>query len=78
MYDYLIASAGLYGAVFAHVLTKQVIDRRDHIVGNIYTENVHGINIHKYGTHIFRASDREAWNYANRFAFCYHEVCFWT
>ena len=52
MYDYLIVGAGLYGAVFAHVLTKQnkkclVIDRRDHIAGNIYTENVHGINVHK-------------------------------
>ena len=79
MYDYLIVGAGLYGAVFAHVLTKQnkkclFIDRRDHIAGNIYTENVHGINVHKYGAHIFRASDRDAWNYENRFAFC----CQWA
>ena len=73
MYDYLIVGAGRYGAVFAHELTKQgksclVIDRRDHIAGNIYTENISGINVHKYGAHIFHTSDKEVWNYVNQFA----------
>ena len=73
MYDYLIVGAGLYGAVFAHELTKQgksclVIDRRNHIAGNIYTENVSGINVHKYGAHIFHTSDKEVWDYVNQFA----------
>jgi len=72
-YDYLIVGAGLYGAVFAHALHnagKQVlvIDRRNHIAGNIYTENVHGINVHKYGAHIFHTSDKEVWDYVNQFA----------
>lgn len=73
MYDYLIVGAGLYGAVFAHELNKQgkkclVIDRRSHIAGNIYTENVSGINVHKYGAHIFHTSDKEVWDYVNQFA----------
>ena len=73
MYDYLIVGAGLYGAVFAHELKKQgkkclVIDRRDHIAGNIYTESVSGINVHKYGAHIFHTSDQEVWDYVNQFA----------
>lgn len=73
MYDYLIVGAGLYGAVFAHELTKQgkkclVIDRRDHIAGNIYTEDVHGIQVHRYGAHIFHTSDKEIWDYVNHFA----------
>lgn len=73
MYDYLIVGAGLYGAVFAHELTKQgkkclVIDRRNHIAGNIYTENISGINVHKYGAHIFHTSDKEVWDYVNQFA----------
>ncbi len=73
MYDYLIVGAGLYGAVFAHELTKKgkkclVIDRRNHIAGNIYTENISGINVHKYGAHIFHTSDKEVWDYVNRFA----------
>lgn len=73
MYDYLIVGAGLYGAVFAHELTKQgkkclVIDRRDHIAGNIYTEDVSGIQVHRYGAHIFHTSDKEVWSYVNRFA----------
>ena len=73
MYDYLIVGAGLYGAVFAHELKKKgkkclVIDRRDHIAGNIYTENISGINVHKYGAHIFHTSDREIWDYVNQFA----------
>lgn len=70
MYDYLIVGAGLYGAVFAHELTKQgkkclVIDRRDHIAGNIYTENVSGINVHKYGAHIFHTNNKEVWDFVN-------------
>ena len=73
MYDYLIVGAGLYGAVCAHELTRRgkkclVIDRRGHIAGNIYTENISGINVHKYGAHIFHTSDKEVWEYVNRFA----------
>ena len=72
-YDYLIVGAGLYGAVFARELTARgkkclVIDRRDHIAGNIYTEDIHGINVHRYGAHIFHTSDREVWNYVQQFA----------
>ncbi len=79
MYDYLIVGAGLYGAVFAHELTNQgkkclVIDRRNHIAGNIYTENVSGINVHKYGAHIFHTSDQEVWEYVNRFAQFNHYI----
>lgn len=73
MYDYLIVGAGLYGAVFARELTKRgkrclVIDRRDHIAGNVYTENVSGIHVHRYGAHIFHTSDKEVWEYVNQFA----------
>ena len=72
-YDYLIVGAGLYGSVFAHEMTKRgkrclVIDRRPHIAGNVYTENIHGINVHKYGAHIFHTSDKAIWNYVNQFA----------
>ena len=72
-YDYLIVGAGLYGAVCAHELTKKgkkvlVIDKRNHIAGNVYTENVEDINVHKYGAHIFHTSDKEIWNYVNQFA----------
>ena len=72
-YDYLIVGAGLYGAVFARELTRAgkkclVIDRRDHIAGNIYTEDVSGIQVHKYGAHIFHTSDKEVWDYVNQFA----------
>jgi len=79
MYDFLIVGAGLYGAVFAHELTKQgktclVIDRRDHIAGNIYTENVSGIQVHKYGAHIFHTSDKEVWDYVNQFAEFNHYI----
>ncbi len=71
-YDYLIVGAGLFGAIFAHEANKQgkkclVIDKRDHIGGNIYTENVDGINVHKYGAHIFHTSDEEVWKYINNF-----------
>ena len=72
-YDFLIVGAGLYGAVFARELTKRgkrclVIDRRNHIAGNIYTREVEGINVHEYGAHIFHTSDREVWDYVNQFA----------
>ena len=73
MYDYLIIGAGLYGATFAYEATKRgkkclVIDRRTHIGGNIYCENINGINVHKYGAHIFHTSDKEIWEYVNQFA----------
>lgn len=73
MYDYLIAGAGLFGAVFAYEAAKKgkkclVIDKRGHIGGNIYTENVEGINVHKYGAHIFHTSDKAVWDYVNQFA----------
>ncbi len=72
-YDYLIVGAGLYGAVFAHEMKKAgarclVIDRRSHIGGNIYTENMYGINVHVYGAHIFHTSNKKVWDYINRFA----------
>ena len=72
-YDYLIVGAGLYGAVFAHEMSKAgktclVIDKRDHIGGNVYTENIEGINVHKYGAHIFHTSNRKVWDYMNSFA----------
>lgn len=72
-YDYLVVGAGLFGAVFAHEATKAgkkclVIDRRDHIAGNIYTEEMEGINVHKYGAHIFHTSDKKIWDYVNQFA----------
>ena len=71
--DYLIVGAGLYGAVCAHQLAEKgytcmVIDRRKHIAGNIYTENIHGINVHRYGAHIFHTNDRRVWEYIGRFA----------
>ena len=72
-YDYLIVGAGLYGAVFAHELNKRgkkclVIDRRNHIAGNLYTKEISGINVHQYGAHIFHTSNREVWKYVNQFA----------
>lgn len=72
-YDYLIVGAGLFGAVFAHEATVRgkkcfVIDKRPHIAGNIYTEKTEGINVHKYGAHIFHTSDRKIWEYVNQFA----------
>ena len=73
MYDYLIVGAGLYGATFARHAADNgkkclVIDRRSHIGGNIYTENIEGINVHRYGAHIFHTSDKAVWDYVNRFA----------
>ncbi len=72
-YDYLIVGAGLYGAVMAYELHKRgkkclVIDRRDHIAGNIYCENIEGIHVHKYGAHIFHTSSKKIWDYMNQFA----------
>ena len=72
-YDFLIVGAGLYGASFARLATDGgykclVIDRRNQVAGNVYTENVGGINVHKYGAHIFHTSDREVWDFANKFA----------
>ncbi len=73
MYDFLIVGAGMYGAVFAYEATKKgkkclVVDKRSHIGGNTYTENVDGINVHKYGAHIFHTSDKAIWEYINEFA----------
>ena len=78
-YDYLIAGAGLFGAVFAHEMHKQgrkvlVVEKRDHIAGNIYTEKVMGINVHQYGAHIFHTADEEVWNYVNQYARFNHYV----
>ena len=72
-YDYLVVGAGLYGAVFAYEAKKRgkevlVIDRRDHKGGNIYCEEVNGINVHKYGAHIFHTNNKEVWEYVNEFA----------
>lgn len=72
-FDYLIVGAGLFGSVFAYEATQRgkkclVIDKRNHIAGNIYTENIEGINVHKYGAHIFHTSDKTIWEYVNRFA----------
>ena len=73
MYDYLIVGAGLYGAVCARELTDAgkkvfVIDKRPCIAGNVYTEKVEGINVHKYGAHIFHTNNKKVWDYVNRFS----------
>ena len=72
-YDYVIVGAGLYGATVAYEMTKRgykclVLEKRNHIGGNIYTEKIEGINVHKYGAHIFHTSDKDIWNYINQFA----------
>ena len=72
-YDYLIVGAGLFGAVFAYEAMKRgktclVIERRNHIAGNIYCETIEDIHVHKYGAHIFHTSNQEVWNYINQFA----------
>ena len=69
-YDYLIVGAGLYGSTFAYLATKQgkrclVIDKREHVGGNLYCENVEGINVHKYGAHIFHTSNKKVWDFVN-------------
>ncbi len=73
MYDYVIVGSGLFGSVFAHEMTKRgrkclVVERRDHIGGNIYTYEKDGINIHRYGAHIFHTSDKDVWDYICSFA----------
>lgn len=73
MYDYLVVGSGLYGAIFAHearVHNKSVlvVDKRPNIAGNIYTENIEGINVHKYGAHIFHTNNKKVWNYITQFA----------
>ncbi|MCI8834375.1 MAG: UDP-galactopyranose mutase [Ruminococcus sp.] len=78
-YDYLIVGAGLYGAVMAYELNRKgkkclVIDKRDHIAGNIYCEEIEGIQVHKYGAHIFHTSYRKIWDYMNQFAEFNHYI----
>lgn len=73
MYDYLIVGAGLFGAVFAHEAVKAgksvlVIEKRDHIAGNVYTEDMEGIHVHKYGAHIFHTNLKHVWDYVQQFA----------
>ncbi len=74
-YDYLVVGAGLFGSVFAHFATKAnkkclVIDKKHHLGGNIYCENVEGILVHKYGAHIFHTNDKEVWDFVNSFSEC--------
>ena len=78
-YDYLIVGAGLFGAVFAHEASRRgktclVIDKKNHIGGNIYTEEVEGIQVHRYGAHIFHTSRKQVWDYINQFAEFNHFV----
>ncbi len=78
-YDYLIVGAGLFGAVFAHEMTSRgkkclVIDKRDHVAGNIYSEEVEGIHVHKYGAHIFHTSNPKIWEYMKQFADFNHYI----
>lgn len=78
-YNYLITGAGLFGATFAHEAAKKgktclVIEKRNHIAGNIYNEQIEGINVHKYGAHIFHTSNRTVWDYINQFAEFNHYI----
>lgn len=73
MYDYLVVGAGLFGSIFAYEAKKAgksvlVIDKRDHVAGNIYTKEMHGIQVHQYGAHIFHTSNKEVWEYIQQFA----------
>jgi UDP-galactopyranose mutase len=73
MYDYLVVGSGLYGAVFAYEAKRSgksvlVIDKRPNIAGNVYTEEIEGINVHKYGAHIFHTNNKEVWDYVRKFA----------
>lgn len=79
MYDYLIVGAGLFGSVFAHEAKKNgkeciVIEKRNHIGGNVYNEKIEEINVHKYGAHIFHTSDKKIWDYINQFAEFNHYI----
>ena len=72
-YDYLVVGSGLYGAIFAHEAKSHgksvlVVDKRPNVAGNIYTENIEGINVHKYGAHIFHTNNKKVWNYITQFA----------
>ena len=72
-YDYLVVGAGLFGAAFAQRMLETeksvlVIEKRDHIGGNVFTEEVEGIQVHRYGAHIFHTDSKKAWEYVNRFA----------
>lgn len=78
-YDYLIVGAGLFGAVFAHEAKKRgktclVIEKRNHIGGNVYCEEIRGIQVHRYGAHIFHTSDKKVWEYVNQFAEFNHYI----
>jgi UDP-galactopyranose mutase len=78
-YDYLIVGAGLFGAIFAYEANKAgkkclVIDKRDHIAGNVYCENIEDINVHQYGAHIFHTSNKQVWQYINQFAEFNHYI----
>ena len=73
MYDYLVVGSGLYGAIFAHEAKKKgksvlVIDKRPNIAGNVFTEDIEGIHVHKYGAHIFHTNNKKVWNYITQFA----------
>ena len=79
MFDYLVIGAGLFGSVFSRELTNAgakclVLDKRSHIGGNCYTKNHDGINVHKYGPHIFHTNNKKIWNYVNQFAEFNHFV----
>ena len=78
-YQYLVVGAGLFGAVFAHEMEKRgkdclVIEKREHVAGNIYTKEINGIQVHEYGAHIFHTSDKEVWDYVNQFAEFNHYI----
>ena len=71
-YDYIVVGAGFFGSIFAYEANKRgkkvkVIEKRNHVGGNAYCENVEGINVHKYGAHIFHTDNEEIWNYLNKF-----------
>lgn len=79
MYDFLIVGSGLFGSVFAYEMTKRgkrclVLEKRNHVGGNIYTEYMDSIHVHTYGAHIFHTSDREIWEYVNRFCEFNHYI----